>query len=500
MSNDTAGPISKQTHFIITAAVTLATLMQTLDSTIANVALPHIQGALSGTQAQIAWVLTSYIIATAITIPFTGWLATCIGRKRVFLFSIAGFVITSVMCGLSEDLPEIVIFRFLQGACGASLMPLSQAVLLSINSKENHGKAMALWGFGATMGSILGPLLGGFLTENYNWRWIFFINIPIGTLAFIGLYCFMMESEKQKKIFDFFGFTMLSFCIGAFQLMLDRGTIKDWFSSTEIIVEALISGVALYLLIIHTMTREKTFINLELFKDRNFTVGVILVFIMYVAFFSTLALVPSMLQNELNYPVIATGRIAATQGAGITIAMMLVGHVVKHVDARYVIIMGLSIVAYSLWLMSHYSLYMSPIDTIIPGVIQGFGVGFSYIALTTISFSNLKDNLRDEGTAFFNLMRNLGCCLGISIVEACLDHNRQTIHASLAQHISPLTHEISTASITKMAAINAMLNKQASMIAYLDDFYLLGFITLCVFPLIFLLKKPMQIKAATGIE
>ena len=498
MSADVAAPISKQTHFIVTVAVTLATLMQTLDSTIANVALPHIQGALSGTQAQIAWVLTSYIIATAITIPFTGWLATCIGRRRVFLVSIAGFVMTSMMCGLAENLPEIVIFRFLQGMCGASLMPLSQAVLLSINSKENSGKAMALWGFGATIGTVLGPVIGGVLTEDYNWRWIFFINIPIGTIAFIGLYFFMAESSKQAKIFDFFGFILLSLCVGAFQLMLDRGSLKDWFSSTEIIVEALISGLALYLLLVHTMTREKTFINLELFKDRNFTLGVILIFIMYVAFFSTLALMPSMIQTELNYPVTTTGVITATQGAGITLAMLVVSRLIKLLDARYVIIIGLAMVTYSLWLMSHFSLIMEPLDLIVPGVIQGFGVGFAYIALTTISFSNLKDDLRDEGTAFFNLMRNLGCCLGIAIVEACLEHNRQAAHATLVQYISPQL--LLTNSKAGIAAINAMITDQATMIAYIDDFYLLVFITLGVFPLILLLKKPVQLKAATGIE
>lgn len=495
---DSTGVISKQTHFIMTAAVTLATLMQTLDSTIANVALPHIQGALSGTQAQIAWVLTSYIIATAITIPFTGWLATCIGRRRVFLVSIAGFVVTSMMCGLAEDLPEIVIYRFLQGICGASLMPLSQAVLLSINSKENSGKAMALWGFGATIGTVLGPVIGGFLTENYNWRWIFFINIPIGTLAFIGLYFFMAESSKQTKIFDFFGFILLSLCVGAFQLMLDRGSLKDWFSSTEIIVEALISGLAFYLLLVHTMTREKTFINLELFKDRNFTLGVILIFIMYIAFYSTLALMPSMIQSELNYPVTTTGMITATQGAGITLSMLVVSRLIKLLDARYVIIIGLTMVTYSLWLMSHFSFIMEPLDLIVPGIIQGFGVGFSYIALTTISFSNLKDSLRDEGTAFFNLMRNLGCCLGIAIVEACLEHNRQAAHASLVQYISPQV--LLTKSKAGIAAIDAMIKDQAVMIAYIDDFYLLVFITLGVFPLILLLKKTVSVKIATGIE
>ena len=510
MSSESTVITNKRTRAIIIFSVVLATMMQTLDSTIANVALPHIQGSLSGTQEQIAWVLTSYIIAAAITIPLAGWLAGLIGRKRVLLFSVTGFVITSVMCGLSENLPEIVIFRFLQGVCGAGLIPLSQSVLLSITEKENFGKAMAIWGFGVTMGPILGPLLGGFLTENYNWRWVFFINIPIGLIAFIGLYTFLPESSSQKRSFDFFGFIMLSFGVGALQLMLDRGSIKGWFESNEIILETLVSTISFYLFIMHTLTKKNTFLNLELFKDRNFTIAVALIFIVGVSLFATLALIPSMLQNQLNYPVVTTGAVTAAQGTGTMMAMLMVGHIIKRIDARYVIVTGILLVALSLWQMSHYSLVMSTETLIFPGILQGFGVGLSYIPLGAVAFSNLSSTLHDEGTAFFNLMRNLGSSLGISMVMACLTHNTQAAHSSLSQHITAydtsdnlayLANHVTTTTAQGLASLNALITNQATMIAYADDFYLIMLITLSVVPLIFFLRKIETVKKpAIGLE
>ncbi len=498
MANDQPASISKQARFIITIAVSLATLMQTLDSTIANVALPHIQGALSSTQEQIAWVLTSYIIATAITTPFTGWISGYIGRKKILLISVSGFIVTSILCGLSNNLIEMILFRFLQGMCGASLIPLSQSVLMSINTKENFGKAISLWAFGATIGVVLGPLVGGYLTENYNWRWIFFINIPIGALALIGISAFLKESETHHKIFDFFGFVLLSVCLAAFQLLLDRGSIKGWFSSNEIIIETLIAGLFFYLFIIHTLTKKETFLNLKLFKDKNFTYGVIIVFMMYAALFSTLALIPSMLQLEMNYPVITTGRISAMQGFGIASSMLVMGYIIKHIDTRYMIVFGLGCVAFSLWQMSHYSLYMTDWSLITPGIIQGIGIGCAYVSLSTIAFAKLSEDLHDEGAAFFNLMRNLGCCLGISIAEACLVHNQQVVHSSLVSHITPYhfsyqwapaVSHIDIHSQYGLTILNAAATHQAIMLSYIDDFHLLMMMTLCVMPLVLLLKK-----------
>ncbi|MGA8398365.1 MAG: DHA2 family efflux MFS transporter permease subunit, partial [Stellaceae bacterium] len=269
----------------------LATIMQAIDTTIANVALPHIQGSLSAAQDQITWVLTSYIVAAAIMTPLTGWLAGAFGIKRVFLISVIGFTAASVLCGLAESLTQIVLFRLLQGVCGAALMPLSQAVLLRINPPERHGQAMAVWGTGVMIGPIVGPALGGWLTDNYDWRWVFYINLPIGIIAFVGILVFIHETRHtQRERFDFFGFGTLGVAIGALQILLDRGELKDWFHSTEIRVEAAVAGLALYLFVVHTLTTSgRPFLNRDLLRDANFVAGLVLMFFVGVIMFATLA-------------------------------------------------------------------------------------------------------------------------------------------------------------------------------------------------------------------
>lgn len=492
---------NKRNRVIITAAVMLATFMQALDSTIANVALPHIQGSLSGTQDEMTWVLTSYIVAAAITIPLTGWLAGVMGRKKVLLVSITGFVVTSILCGVAQDLPEMVVFRFLQGVSGAALVPLSQSILLSINPKENYGKAMAVWGLGVTMGPIIGPLLGGYLTQNYDWRWVFYINVPIGFLAFAGLYFFFKETETQTKKFDFFGFFALSLGIGALQIMLDRGELKDWFGSTEIIVEALLATVGFYWFFVHTWTYPQPFINPALFRDRNFSVATLLIFVLGIVLFAALALMPPMLQNQLNYPVFTTGIVTAPRGVGIMVAMMLVGRLLEYIDARYVIAIGLSITAFSLWQMTYYSLQTDVWAIIFPGLIQGFGIGFSYIALTSAAFSYLPQTLQNEGTSFFNLMRNLGSSIGISIVTTLLTRNTQTMHATLSTYITPYNplanlaitaNHINLFSIPGLASLNAMVSNQAMMVSYIDDYYFMMLLTLFFIPSILFLRASVK--------
>jgi len=289
-----ATEITGSRRAFITVSVMLASIMQSLDTTIANVALPRIQGSLSATQDQMAWVLTSYIVAAAIMTPLSGWLAGQIGRKRVFLYSVAGFTFASMLCGLAQSLPQMVMARLLQGLCGAALVPLSQAVLLDINPPARHARAMAVWVMGVTLGPIVGPALGGWLTENYNWRWVFYINVPFGILALLGILSFLPEAPIRRSRFDFFGFTALSLAIAGLQIMLDRGQLMDWFSSTEIRVEATIAAVALYLFIVHmlTTTRER-FISPALFKDRNFLTGNFFIFIVGVVLFATLALLMS---------------------------------------------------------------------------------------------------------------------------------------------------------------------------------------------------------------
>ena len=486
-------------HGLITLSVMFATIMQAIDSTIANVALPRMQGTLSATQDQMSWVLTSYIIATAITIPLTGWLAGEFGRRRVFLISIAGFTIASALCGIATTLPQIVLFRLIQGVCGAALVPLSQAVLFDINPPEHFGRAMAIWGVGVTIGPILGPALGGWLTDNYNWRWVFFINLPIGILAFLGLLFTMPESRNaQRSKFDFFGFCTLSIGLALLQLMLDRGELKDWLNSREIIFEAIFAGVGFYLFLVHTLSATRPFVSPALFKDRNFATANIFIFLVGVVLFATLALLPPMLQDNMNYPVVTTGLVTAPRGAGTMLAMMLVGRILGRIDARKIMAFGLVLTTFSLWQMTHFSLLMNQTPIIISGIIQGFGVGLVYVPLSTLAFGTLPKELRNEGTAFFNLLRNIGSAIGISVVEFLFTRNTQLLHASLGEHITPynaqgsaaVAEHVNTLTAQGMAALNATITNQAQMIAYIDDFKLMMVMTLFTIPMLLLLRQP----------
>ena len=495
-----AVPAAKLNRPLITFSIMAATIMQSLDSTIANVALPQMQGSLSATQDQMAWVLTSYIIAAAIMIPLTGWLAGRFGRKKVFLISIVGFTITSALCGISSSLPEIVLFRLLQGMSGAALVPLSQAVLFDINPPENHGKAMSIWGVGVTLGPVLGPVLGGWLTENYSWGWVFFINVPIGIVAFLGLSASMPETRKHSDRFDFFGFATLALAIGALQLFLDRGELKGWFGSTEIVIEAMLACIAFYYFLVHSFTHRRPFLSPALFADRNFVTANVFIFLIGVVLFATLALIPPMLQNEMNYPVLVSGLVTAPRGAGTMLGMMVVGRLVGRFDARLIIGGGLALTAFSLWQMMDFDLLMDERLLVISGIVQGFGIGLAYVPLSTVAFSSLPKTLRNEGTAFFNLQRNIGSAIGISVVQTLLTRNTQSMHATLAEHITPYNLDnpafaashIDPASTTGLLSLNHMITNQAAMVAYLDDYKLMMVLTLMVIPLLALIRKPAQ--------
>jgi DHA2 family multidrug resistance protein len=486
-------------HGLITFSVMLATIMQALDTTIANVALPRMQGTLSATQDEMGWVLTSYIVAAAITIPLTGWLAGEFGRRRVFLISIFIFTVASALCGVATSLDQIVLFRFLQGVGGAALVPLSQAVLFDINPPKDFGRAMAIWGIGVTMGPILGPALGGWLTDNYSWRWVFYINLPIGVLAFAGLFFTMPESRNaQSSRFDFLGFASLSLAIAALQMMLDRGQLLDWFSSREIVIEGLISVVSFYVFLVHTFTYPKPFLNPHLFQDRNFVASNIFIFVVGVVLFATLALLPPMLQNQMQYPVVLTGMITAPRGVGTLISMFLVGRLVTRFDARGIIAVGLALTAFSLWQMTRFSLLMDTWPVIISGVIQGFGLGLVWVPLSTVAFTTLPANLRNEGTALFSLLRNVGSSIGISVVMFLLTQNSQRLHASLAQDITPyntagssaaMAAHVSPGTLPGLMGLNGIISNQAAMIAYIDDFWLMMVLTIATIPLLFLIKK-----------
>jgi MFS transporter, DHA2 family, multidrug resistance protein len=473
----------------------LASVMQALDTTIANVALPRIQGSISATQDQMAWVLTSYIIAAAIMTPLSGWLAGQIGRKKVFLYSVVGFTVTSMLCGLAQSLPQIVLWRLLQGLCGAALVPMSQAVLLDINPPERHARAMSIWVMGVTVGPILGPALGGWLTENYNWRWVFYINVPFGILAFLGIASAMTETKLQKSRFDFFGFLTLSIALLGLQLTLDRGQLKDWFGSSEIWIEATVAAVAFYLFVIHMMTTTKAaFVSPSLLKDRNFLAGNLFMFIVGVVLFATLALLPPLLQDLMNYSVFTTGLVTAPRGIGTLAAMFIVGRVGRRVDARVVIAVGFALTAFSLWQMTGFDLQMSPATVVWTGLAQGLGTGFVYVPLAAATFATLGSALRNEGTALFSLMRNLGSSVGISIVETLLTRNTQIMHARLGENVTifnPQLHSqlMGGSSATMLAGLNAMVTRQAEMIAYNNDFKLMFMLTLATIPLVLILRR-----------
>jgi MFS transporter, DHA2 family, multidrug resistance protein len=483
----------------ITISVMLASIMQALDNTIANVALPRIQGSLSATQDQMTWVLTSYIIAAAIMTPLSGWLAGQVGRKRVFLVSVVGFTIASALCGLAQSLPEIVLARLAQGLCGAALIPMSQAVLLDINPPKEHAKAMAVWVTAVTIGPILGPALGGWLTENYNWRWVFYINVPFGILAFLGILTFMPETQLRKSRFDFFGFTALSLAIGSFQLMLDRGQLKDWFNSTEIWIEAIVAGMALYLFVVHMLTTKRApFVSPALFKDRNFLTGNVFIFIVGVVLFATLALLPPLLQDLMGYPVVLTGLVTAPRGLGTLVAMFIVGRIMGKVDTRLIIATGFALTGFSLWQMTHFYLQMGTASIVWSGLTQGLGTGFVYVPLAAITFATLSSQFRNEGTAVFRLVRNIGSSVGISVVTTLLTRNSQIMHARLAEQVTPFNDVLraqAPGALTTtggLAGLNAMVSGQAAMIAYNDDFKLMMVLTLCAVPLVALLRRGVK--------
>ena len=485
-----AAPVNRR---MITISIMLATIIQALDGTIANVALPHMQGSLSASQDQITWVLTSFIVATAIATPLTGWMCDRFGQKNIFLAAVAGFTLASVLCGLSGSLAEIVAARMLQGVFGAALVPLSQATLLDINPREKHGSAMAVWGMGVMIGPILGPTLGGWLTDSYNWRWVFFINVPVGALAFYGIWRYIGRRPAPRNMrFDAFGFVTLSLAIGALQMLLDRGEQNDWFGATETWVEAIVLALSFAWFATHTLMRPagQSFFDYRLLRNANYVGGLLFIFIVGLVLFATRALTPTMLQSLMGYPAAVAGLVTAPSGLGTMIAMMLAGRLVGKVDLRLLLGAGFAITAFSLWQMTRYTLVLSRADIIWPGVIQGLGLGLVFVPLSAATFATLSPQMRAEGTAIYSLMRNIGSSIGIALVQTLLVRNTQTVHSALAEKITTANPALLDNLATPQAAalLNNEITRQASMIAYVDDFWLMLILTLCVLPLLLLIR------------
>lgn len=481
---------------LITIAVMLGTLLQVLDTTIANVALPHMQTSLGATTETVNWVLTSYIVASAIAIPITGWLADKVGRKRLLVWAVIAFTGTSVLCAVAQNMPEMVLFRALQGVAGAFIVPLAQAVLFDINPPEKHGRAMALFGGGVMIGPILGPVLGGWLTDSFNWRWVFLVNLPVGVLAAVMLIRFLPSTPRTSRRFDLFGFALLALAVGSLQLMLDRGEQVDWFQSWEIWIEGGVAIAAAWMFLVHMFTAERPIFDPKMFADRNFATGLLFMAVTGVLLLAGLALLPPLLQRLLGYSVFQSGVLTAPRGIGTLLSMMIVGRLIGKVDTRLLIFTGLMLMALSLWQMSGFSLEMDSRPVIVSGVIQGLGLGFLFVPMNTLAFATLGPRYRTTAASLLNLSRNIGGSIGISVVTALLAQNIQVSHSDLAQHVTeqampvpPIGDPTSIVSNTALSMLNAEINRQATMIAYIDDFHLMMLVTLAALPLLLLLRK-----------
>ena len=484
---------------LLTVGVMAAMVMQILDTTIANVALPHMQTSLGATMDTVTWVLTSYIVASAIALPITGWLSDRYGSRNLFLVAVGGFVVASMLCGTAVNLEEMVLFRVFQGIFAAFIAPLSQTVMLDINPPERQGKAMAIWGMGVMVGPIMGPVIGGWLTENYNWRWVFYVNVPVGILTFGLLWWLLPSKQKRTRSFDMLGFSMLAIGLASFQLMLDRGQQEDWFQSWEIMIEAGIAMAAFWIFVVHMATGRKPLFDRHMLANRNLLTGLFFMFLVGITAMAPMALLPPMLQQLFGYSVIDTGMVLAPRGVGVLITMWLGGQLIGKVDPRYLIGTGVCISAYSMWLMTHWSLEMDWHSVITSGFLQGIGMGLVFMPLNSMAFATLSSAYRTDGASLLNLTRSVGSSAGISMVTTLLSRNSQISHADISSNLTALSlpainpewaGALGSGGGTIMAMANAEITRQALMIAYLDDFYLMAGVTMLTLPLVFILKRP----------
>ena len=498
---------------MVTICAMTATIMQALDTTIANVALPYMQGTLSASQDQINWVLTSYIVAAAIMTAPVGWIANRFGRKRTFIICSAGFTVASVLCGLAQDINQMVVFRLLQGVFGAALVPLSQSVMLDYYTLQERAKAMSIWGMGVMMGPIMGPSLGAWLTETYSWHWVFFVNLPFGFVTVLGLIIFMDETNQNHELrFDWFGFGALAVAIGALQLALDRGEQLDWLESNEILAEFIIAGVGFYFFLAHSFTTENPFVRLALFKDRNFLTGCIFMTVMGLVLYSTMALASPYLQNVIGYPIIPAGGLLASRGFGTFFAMMLVGRLMRYFEARSLIVTGLTVTAASLFQMTGWTDQTQAPEIVTVSVIQGFGFGLVFVPLSTVAFMTLPNNLRTDGTSMLTLVRNVASSIGISLVIAQLTQGSRRTYATLSEHISPFNQALQMPDVSRLINLNTdagraladvMVGLQSEIIAFSHDYQLVMIFILCSIPLAIMIgstKAALRSQAGSGAE
>ncbi|MBX7496347.1 DHA2 family efflux MFS transporter permease subunit [Qipengyuania sp. 6B39] len=488
---------------ILVIGIMAASLLQVLDTTIANVAIPHMRTALGATTETITWVLTSYIIASAVALPITGWLSDRVGARRLFIGSVAGFILASMLCGLAQNLTEMVLFRALQGVTGAFIAPLSQAFMLDTNKPSKHAQMMALWGMGIMIGPILGPVLGGWLTEQADWRWVFFVNLPIGILSLAILIANLPHREVVKRRFDIGGFVLLGVALASFQMLLDRGQTLDWFDSYEIWLWTFLFISATWMAVIHLSGAKNPLFDRALFIDRNFAIAMGFMLAIGVVMFATMALLPPMLQQLMGYDVIDTGLVLMPRGIGVLMSMQVAGMLMRRgFDARPVVATGFIVCAVSLWEMAHWSLGVDRYHIVASGLVQGLGMGLVFIPLNVSAFATLPPRLRTDGSSLLNLFRSLGASAGISLTTVMLARNLQTAHADIAANVTgaSVASMVDVGTVDRyqnlgdvaLRLLDLEANRQAAMVAYVDDFWMMMWITLAAVPLAFIMKRNRQ--------
>lgn len=489
---------------LLVTGIMLASVMQLIDATIANVAIPYMRTSLGAAPDTITWVLTSYIIASAIFLPLTGWMADRFGSRRLLIGSVIFFVLASVLCGLAQSLSDMVIYRAIQGVAGAFILPLGQSAMLDITPRSKHAQMMGIWGAGVVLGPIVGPVIGGYLTEYWNWRWVFFVNVPIGAIALVILLAELPSRPIRIRRFDLLGVALIGCGLASLQLLLDRGPHVDWFASNETWIYLLVAISCAWMVVIHLATAEHPLFERAIFHDRNMVVAMMFLIVVGFAMFASMALLPPMLQGLLGYDAIDTGIILMARGIGVIVSMQFAALMIrKGFDTRAVVACGFLGTAFSFHMMAGWSLSVGAWEVFVSGLVQGLGIGLVFIPLNTLAFATLPPHFRTDASSLTNLSRTVGSSIGIAIMAYLLARNTQVSHSDLGGHISePIGNVIDLSTVDRyqefgeagLRMLDFEINRQAAMVAYVDDFWLMMWMTLATTPLVLFMRKPPRLQ------
>jgi len=489
-------PMQVKNRPLLLIGVMAAMVMQTLDTTIANVALPHMQASLGATRDTITWVLTSYVLASAVVLPLSGWLVDRVGIRRMMLFSVALFTIASMLCGAAQSIDQMVLFRILQGLAGAFLSPLAQTVILDTSTLAERPRMMSIYAQGVMLGPISGPIIGGYLTDNFDWRWVFYVNLPVGIACFLLLMLYMPKTPLRERRIDLFGWLLIAIAVSSLQLVLDRGEDRDWFSSPEIVIEAVLSASCLWMALVHLATARAPLFRREIFRDRNFSIGLVFSALLGLVMMSVMALLPGLMQTIYGFSPLQSGMLLAPRGVGMLMSITVFGRFMSRVDPRVQLSIGLALTSLSLWLMAHWSVDMPRLPIVMTGILQGVGLSFSFMPVNLIAFATLPSLYRTDGSGLSMLMRNLGSSVGIAGASVLLARNVQVNHVEIGAHVTPallpfagdMNSAFAPFSGAVLGVMDGMVNQQATMIAYLDDFLVMSVGCIAAIPLLLMVK------------